>query len=64
MRFSFTVANESAGNTYLRFDDTNPDAETKEFIDNIKENVKWMGHEPWKVTFASDNFQFIYECAI
>ena len=50
--------------TYLRYDDTNPEAETKEFIDKIKESVLWMGYKPWKVTYASDNFDKIYDVAI
>lgn len=64
MRFSFTSASKNGGYTYLRFDDTNPDKESNEFIDNIKENVKWLGYEPYKITYASDNFDFLYECAI
>jgi len=39
IRFSFTVALDYKGFTYLRYDDTNPEKETKEFIDMIKENV-------------------------
>lgn len=53
------MAAESEGVCYLRFDDTNPAAESKEYIDNIQENVRWLGYTPWKVTFASDNFQFL-----
>jgi glutaminyl-tRNA synthetase len=60
MRFSFTAAKNSGGETYLRFDDTNPEKETKEFIDNIFENVTWLGYKPWKVTHASDYFEDLY----
>lgn len=63
MRFSFTSAAQAGGNCYLRFDDTNPEKETKEFIDNIKENVEWLGYKPWKITFASDQFENLYELA-
>jgi len=64
MRFSFMTAAEYEGNTYLRFDDTNPDKETVEFIDNIKENVNWLGFKPFKITHSSDNFQKLYDFAV
>jgi len=63
MRFSFTSAAQAGGHCYLRFDDTNPEKETKEFIDNIKENVEWLGYKPWKITYASDYFENLYELA-
>ena len=44
------------GETVLRFDDTNPEAEKLEFIDNIKEDVTWLGWKPCQVNFGSDNF--------
>jgi len=47
-----------------RFDDTNPEAEKKEYIDHIQEIVHWMGWEPYKVTYTSDYFQALYEHAI
>ena len=46
------------------YDDTNPYAETQEFIDSQAENVNWMGWKPWKVTFSSDYFQQLYDLAI
>jgi glutaminyl-tRNA synthetase len=45
------------GSCYLRYDDTNPDKETHEFIEEIENNIKWLGYEPDKVTFASDYFE-------
>lgn len=36
-------------NVFHRYDDTNPEAEKKEYIDHIEEIVKWMGWEPFKV---------------
>lgn len=47
IRFNFTVAKEYGGETYLRFDDTNPCKENNEFIDHIKEIVDWLGYKPW-----------------
>ena len=64
MRFSFTSAAAVGGHTYLRLDDTNPEKETKEFIDSIEENVQWLGYKPWKITYASDYFQDLYNIAI
>ncbi|XP_010320759.1 glutamine--tRNA ligase isoform X2 [Solanum lycopersicum] len=46
------------------FDDTNPEAEKKEYIDHIKEIVGWMGWEPFKITYTSDYFQDLYELAV
>jgi glutaminyl-tRNA synthetase len=56
IRFNFTVAKIYGGETYLRFDDTNPCKENNEFIDHIKEIVGWLGYKPWKVTSSSDYF--------
>ncbi len=64
MRFNFMQAKINNGKCYLRFDDTNPTKENKEFIENIKENIKWMGYEPWKVTHSSDNFEQLYQFAV
>uniref|UniRef100_A0A803M5D2 glutamine--tRNA ligase n=1 Tax=Chenopodium quinoa TaxID=63459 RepID=A0A803M5D2_CHEQI len=49
---------------YLWYDDTNPEAEKKEYIDHIEEIVKWMGWEPFKKTYTSDYFQDLYELAV
>jgi glutaminyl-tRNA synthetase len=48
----------------LRFDDTNPDKESWDFVNNIKEDVKWLEFEPYKITFTSDYFHLLYEYAI
>ena len=64
IRFNFMVANEYGGNTYLRFDDTNPCKENNEFIDHIKSIVKWLGYEPFKTTASSDYFQELYDIAV
>lgn len=64
MNLSFGYAKRMGGNCYLRFDDTNPEAESIEYIESIKDNVRWMGFEPWKITFASDYFQELYDLAV
>ena len=64
IRFNFKVAETYGGNTYLRFDDTNPCKENNEFIDHIKEIVGWLGYTPFKITSASDYFQELYDFAV
>eukprot|EP00455_Lapot_gusevi_P035241 TRINITY_DN3900_c0_g2_i1.p1 TRINITY_DN3900_c0_g2~~TRINITY_DN3900_c0_g2_i1.p1 ORF type:complete len:774 (+),score=335.21 TRINITY_DN3900_c0_g2_i1:58-2379(+) len=63
MNFNFGLANRNNGECILRFDDTNPDAESVEYIENIIENVKWMGHSPARITYSSDYFDQLYELA-
>lgn len=48
----------------LRFDDTNPAKEEQEFVDSIREDVRWMGFEWDEERFASDYFQQLYEWAV
>ncbi|XP_038693600.1 glutamine--tRNA ligase, cytoplasmic [Tripterygium wilfordii] len=64
MFVDFGLAKERGGHCYLRFDDTNPEAEKKEYIDHIEEIVQWMGWEPFKITYTSDYFQDLYEFAV
>lgn len=64
MRFNFSIAKKYNGNCYLRYDDTNPEKECQEYIDNIEENLQWMGYKPWKITHASDLFGKLYDYAI
>ena len=64
MRFNFLLASENGGETYLRFDDTNPERESMEYIDSIKENVNWLGYKPFKITHASEYFDDLYKFAI
>ena len=64
IRFNFTVAKAYGGETYLRFDDTNPCKENNEYIDHIKEIVSWLGFTPWKVTASSDYFDDLYDLAV
>ncbi|GJS95885.1 glutamine--tRNA ligase-like protein [Tanacetum coccineum] len=60
----FGLAEDRGGGCYLRFDDTNPEVEKKEYIDHIKEIVDWMGWEPFKITYTSDYFQKLYDLAV
>lgn len=49
MFVDFGMAAQYGGHCYLRFDDTNPEAEKQEYIDHIQEIVGWLGWKPWKV---------------
>ncbi|KAK8579478.1 hypothetical protein V6N12_069803 [Hibiscus sabdariffa] len=62
--FGLAKAKERGGCCYLRYDDTNPEAEKKEYITHIEEIVQWMGWEPFKITYTSDYFQDLYELAV
>ena len=42
---NFGVADENGGNTFLRFDDTNPGKESDEFVEAIKDDVRWLGFD-------------------
>jgi len=70
MNMNFSLAFDKLGvplenrETIFRFDDTNPEAESKEFITNIAEDVEWMGWKPTKTTFASDLFLELHACAL
>ena len=61
---NFGVAAETGGRTFLRLDDTNPGKEDKEYVDAIKQDVRWLGFD-WdeRLTHASDYFEQLYESA-
>jgi glutaminyl-tRNA synthetase len=63
MNINFNYAKSSGGKCYLRFDDTNPSKEKIEYIDSIIEDVKWLGFEPYKITYTSDYFEKLIEFA-
>lgn len=48
----------------LRFDDTNPEKEEQEFVDAIKEDIKWLGFTYDQEVYASDYFQQLYDWAV
>lgn len=64
MFIDFGMAKQYDGVCYLRYDDTNPEAEKQEYIDHIAEIVSWLGWTPWKTTYSSDYFQQLYEFAV
>eukprot|EP00049_Salpingoeca_infusionum_P023737 m.13685 g.13685 ORF g.13685 m.13685 type:complete len:806 (+) comp5979_c0_seq2:523-2940(+) len=64
INFNFAYAREREGLCYLRYDDTNPEKEEEEFFVGILRDVRWLGHEPWKITHSSDYFDELYECAV
>src|SRR5918992_1108330 len=61
---NFGLAEQYGGGCNLRFDDTNPEKEEQEYVDSIKEGVKWLGFD-WGKTdlYASDYFQKLFEFA-
>jgi len=61
---NFGLAEAFGGRCHLRFDDTNPSTEETEFVESIKEDVRWLGHDPGQhVYFASEYFDQLYEWA-
>ncbi len=61
---NFELAKAFNGTTNLRFDDTNPAKEDKEFVDGIIEDLAWLGYKPNNVFYGSDYFEKTYEKAI
>jgi len=61
---NFGLARDYGGVCHLRFDDTNPEKESQEFVDSIIESVKWLGFD-WgqHLYFASNYFDTMYACA-
>ena len=65
---NFGIARENAASgarCHLRFDDTNPEKEEAEYVESIKEDVRWLGFD-WgeHLYFASDYFEFFHDCAV
>ncbi|KAI0722233.1 glutaminyl-tRNA synthetase [Cerioporus squamosus] len=61
---NFGYAAYHGGHCYLRYDDTNPEAEEGRYFESILETVRWLGYEPWKITYSSDYFDKLYELAV
>lgn len=62
---NFGLAEQFGGQCHLRFDDTNPEKESQEFIDSIQEDVRWLGYT-WsgEVRYASSYFEQLYQWAL
>ena len=60
---NFGFARYHDGICFLRFDDTNPEAEEEKYFEAIKDIIEWLGFKPFKVTYSSDNFDRLYELA-
>ena len=61
---NFGLGEKYKAPVYLRFDDTNPAAEEQEFVDAIKNDIRWLGYSWKKTTYSSDNFDQLYEWAL
>lgn len=60
---NFGLAKKYGGKTNIRFDDTNPTKEDVEYVDAIKEDIKWLGFEWANEFYASDYFEQLYTWA-
>ena len=62
---NFGVAEQYSGLTNLRFDDTNPTKEEVEYVESIKEDIRWLGFD-WdeRLYYASDYFGALYDYAV
>ena len=61
---NFGLADKYGGKTNLRFDDTNPVTEETEYVESIKEDVRWLGFNWEEEHYASDYFEQIYSFAV
>jgi glutaminyl-tRNA synthetase len=61
---NFGLTKKYGGYTNLRFDDTNPSTEETEYVESIKEDVRWLGFEWKNELYASDYFEKLYGFAV
>jgi len=61
---NFGLALKYGGSTNLRFDDTNPVTEDTEYVENIKNDIKWLGFQWSQELYASDYFEKLYAFAV
>ena len=64
INFDFRYSGQQGGICYLRYDDTNPEAEEQQYFDAILQNVRWLGFEPYRITYSSNYFDRLHELAI
>ena len=60
---NFELGKKYSAPVNLRFDDTNPVKENSHFVEEIKNNIKWLGYEWSNICYASDYFEKLYEWA-
>ena len=61
---NFGLANDLGGHCNLRFDDTNPEKESMEYMESIRDSVEWLGFEWDKLCYASDYYDALYNFAL
>ncbi len=61
---NFSLAKKYMGTCNLRYDDTNPVKEDMEYIRSIEADVSWLGFEWDKKLYASDYFEYMFDCAL
>lgn len=61
---NFGLAKRFGGQTNLRFDDTNPETEDTEYVENIKNDIQWLGFQWANEFYASDYFETLYDYAV
>ena len=61
---NFGLAKKYGGSTNLRFDDTNPVTEDTEYVESIKDDIRWLGFEWSNEFYASDYFDTLFEYAV
>lgn len=64
LSINFGIKEKFGGKCNLRFDDTNPTKEDVEYVDSIKEDIKWLGYSWDKELYASDYFEETYQYAV
>lgn len=61
---NFGLRNTFGGKTHLRFDDTNPEKENDDYVQSIKNDIKWLGYKWDHEFYASDYFEQLYQFAV